>query len=193
MPIYPENIGQTIRRPRHAGTLDAPTATGRAVNLDCGCVAELELVENEGLISDVRFKTNGCGYMVAAAEAAAAGLEGQALSSMYFPDENQLRAQLFSDETANERGNCVSTVLTAVRLAFANLREKRVQEFTGGSPLICSCFGVDEATIEESIRTSGLRTVNEVTSATRAGGGCGSCLLLISEILDSETTGPDML
>jgi NifU-like protein len=52
-----------------------------------------------------------------------------------------------------------------------------------GEPPICVCYQVPESVIERAIRLQGLTTVEEITAATRAGGGCGSCHPDIEEII----------
>jgi len=54
--------------------------------------------------------------------------------------------------------------------------------------LICRCYRVPEGAIRRAIAERGLRTVEEVTAATRAAGGCGSCWDEVQAILD-ETWG----
>ena len=49
--------------------------------------------------------------------------------------------------------------------------------------LICKCVGVDVEQIERSIRDHDLRTREEVTLRTRAGGGCTSCHADIARLL----------
>lgn len=48
---------------------------------------------------------------------------------------------------------------------------------------ICYCFEVYEKTIEQAVRAFGLRTVDEVKQATKAGCGCHTCHPEIEEIL----------
>jgi NifU-like protein len=48
---------------------------------------------------------------------------------------------------------------------------------------ICYCMKVSEEEIEQAIRALGLKTVEEVTRYTRAGGGCQTCWPEIEEIL----------
>lgn len=53
----------------------------------------------------------------------------------------------------------------------------------GDGEKICYCFEVYEKTIEQAVRAFGLRTVDEVKQATKAGCGCHTCHPEIEEIL----------
>jgi NAD(P)H-nitrite reductase large subunit len=68
--------------------------------------------------------------------------------------------------------------------ALANYHNATREEWTGDEALICTCFCVSEKTIESAIQTRSLRTVEEVTLACHAGGGCHSCHPLITDILE---------
>ncbi|MEA2448666.1 MAG: nitrite reductase large subunit, partial [Thermoleophilaceae bacterium] len=54
---------------------------------------------------------------------------------------------------------------------------------------VCNCNGVCKGTIVDAIRTGELGSTQEVVAVTRAGGGCGSCKPLVSEILKLERGG----
>jgi NifU-like protein len=82
------------------------------------------------------------------------------------------------------RLHCFETAFSALRAAFADHRARLIDEFTGEKALVCTCFGVTEERIELFIATSSPDDIDEVTAATRAGGGCGSCRMLIQEMLD---------
>lgn len=49
--------------------------------------------------------------------------------------------------------------------------------------LVCRCRGLASPRIAEAVEAQGLRSVAEVTKATKAGGGCGTCHPEIEEIL----------
>jgi NifU-like protein len=50
--------------------------------------------------------------------------------------------------------------------------------------LICRCYRVTEAEILDAIRSNSLHTVEEVTAATNAAGGCSSCYDDVQGLLD---------
>ena len=52
--------------------------------------------------------------------------------------------------------------------------------------LVCKCFNVTDQTIIRAIRENHLKTVDDVTAFTKAGGGCGECRDEIAEILEAE-------
>jgi NifU-like protein len=52
--------------------------------------------------------------------------------------------------------------------------------------LICKCFQVKEETIRKSIANDNLKTVEQVTQACEAGGGCQSCHILLQLFIDQH-------
>jgi len=52
--------------------------------------------------------------------------------------------------------------------------------------IICQCFQVSEGTIRACIRDKGLVTIEQVTEACEAGGGCHSCHILIELFLEEH-------
>jgi NAD(P)H-nitrite reductase large subunit len=55
--------------------------------------------------------------------------------------------------------------------------------------MVCDCLHVDWRRIELAIRALGLKTVEDVTKQTGAGGGCHSCWPLIEGILERCARG----
>ena len=52
--------------------------------------------------------------------------------------------------------------------------------------IICHCLQVTESTIRRCIETDKLVSVEQVTSAYKAGGGCHSCHVLIQLFIDQS-------
>jgi NifU-like protein len=73
----------------------------------------------------------------------------------------------------------------ALEAAIANYRGidlKQLKEDEGS--LVCKCFGIHEGFIEKIVQENSLKTVEEVTNYTKAGGGCQSCHPAIEDIIE---------
>lgn len=143
-------------------------------------------------VEDVKFRSNGCGYMIASAEVLSGMVSGNTLDSLSGLDERTLKNTISESLGPIEgfRSNCVSATINALRHAFRDHRMRRVVEYVGESALICTCFGVTESTIDMLIESKELRSVEDVTDACNAGGGCGSCRMLIEQMLDVRGAMP---
>jgi NifU-like protein involved in Fe-S cluster formation/bacterioferritin-associated ferredoxin len=190
MPFYPENIDQRSRRPEHSGRAKGANGIGTSASFECGSFARVSLVVDDraGKITDAKFESNGCGFMTAAADRVAEVLIGRKLTDLHSVDEEYFVGQIESDLGVFplERKQCRRVLLEAVRAALADHRAFLIEEFRGERALICTCFGVSEDTIESYIAANYPETVDEVTAATRAGGGCGSCRMIIQEMIDER-------
>ena len=52
--------------------------------------------------------------------------------------------------------------------------------------IICKCYQVSESTIRSCIESVNLTTIEQVTKACEAGGGCHSCHILIDLFIDEH-------
>lgn len=52
--------------------------------------------------------------------------------------------------------------------------------------IICQCYQVNESTIRACIEKKNLSTIEQVTQACEAGGGCHSCHILLEMFLDEH-------
>ena len=190
MNFYPPKISGRFANPQNVGAAKDANAAGTGASFVCGAFIRITLrIEPETKqIADAKFKTNGCGYLIASAEVLTQKIIGKKLTGLHGTDK-----QFFDSEIEGElekfpsnRAHCSETCLDALQSAFADFRALQIEEFTGEKALICTCFGVSEETIEKAIRENRFETVEEVTDACRAGGGCGSCQPLIQEIIDVE-------
>jgi NifU-like protein len=191
--IYPETITRRVNSPRNAGTAVAHNAAGAGAAFQCGTVVRFSLRIDSGTkkLEEVRFRTNGCGYMTAAADVLCDLLAGRSLQELSGADPAALTAEISSELGAfpENRSECVLACIDTLRAAFADFRSRQIAEFASEEALICTCFGVSERTIEAKIGELGLATVDAVGAACNAGNGCGSCRMLIQAMLDSRSGG----
>lgn len=190
MSFYPPKISERFIAPTGAGSVDGANAQGTSASFLCGSFVKISLRidEKSSVIESARFTTNGCGFMVAAAETLTAWLAGSELADLHGLREDELHAYIVRelDEFPGERVQCMTVVFEALRSALAEYRIRRVEEFSGEKALICTCFGVTEETIVDAIEKNHLTDVESVTAICRAGSGCGSCRMLIAELIDGR-------
>lgn len=189
MKFYPPKISERCDTPEHAGEMAQASATGTSATFVCGAVLRFSLrIETEAKrICEAKFKTNGCGYAVAAAETLARLVADKYLSELHRLDEAYLRSAIETEleKFPADRAHCLDLAVESLRQSFADFRRRQVEEFTGEKALVCTCFGVSEETVENLVREKSVSTVEQVADLCNAGGGCGSCQPLIQEIIDS--------
>jgi|TARA_B100000424_G_scaffold30527_1_gene20772 nitrogen fixation NifU-like protein len=80
---YSDKVIDHYERPRNVGSLDSGSpsvGTGLVGAPECGDVMKLQIeVDDEGTISDARFKTFGCGSAIAASSLATEWVRGKTI------------------------------------------------------------------------------------------------------------------
>src|SRR5687767_11354142 len=85
MAVYPKEIRIRCDSKLRIGVCDGTNAEGSAVNFSCGCYATftLRINANSKTVEKARFRSNGCGFMVAAADMAAELITGSELTRLH--------------------------------------------------------------------------------------------------------------
>lgn len=190
MTVYSPRINARFRSPSHTGAAGGANATGTTASFECGSFVRVSLSidKDSKVIRKGGFQTNGCGYMVAAADLIAEYLTGRDLTQLHAVEETEFLELITSrlGKFPPERLQCGHLAIQALRQALADYRALLVEEFTGEKALICTCFGVSEESIEAFISANSPDSVEDVTAACRAGAGCGACRMLIQEMIDAQ-------
>ena len=193
MAVYPPAVNARLVSPGSAGRAKGANGVGTAASFECGCFARISLAVAGDIrtITEARFQTNGCGFMTAAADVTAEHLTGLPLTELHSADTVELEEMIHAElgEFPPSRRQCTAIVIEALRLALADYRAYAIEEFRGEKALICTCFGVSEETIQTYVEANLPESADEVTAACRAGGGCGSCRMLIQEMIDEQVFG----
>lgn len=177
MSIYPDPIAELAFAPRFAGPIESSNAVGTDASFRCGAFVRFELSIDRATktVNAIGFCSNGCGYMIAAADRFAGEVVGKRLADLHALDFSGF------EDFAADRVQCADVARSALKGAFANFRQTQLDEFAGEKALICTCFGISE----ESIEACGAESVDEVGELTNAGTGCGSCRMLIADIIET--------
>jgi Fe-S cluster assembly scaffold IscU len=94
---YSEKVIGHYENPKNVGTLDktkSNVGTGLVGAPECGDVMRLQIEVNEGIITDAKFKTFGCGSAIAASSLATEWLKGKSLEEAITIDNMDLVEEL---------------------------------------------------------------------------------------------------
>ena len=187
MNYYPEKISERFYALKRVGKAEKTNAVGTGASFVCGTFVRffLEIDEQTKEIKDAKYKSNACGFALAAAEVLAEKIGRKKLTELHGLENAELKIDLENElgKFPDARTHCAEICFDALHAALNDFRSMQIEEFTGEKALICTCFGVSEEEIENVIETNAVESVEEVTDVCNAGGGCGSCRMLIEELI----------
>ena len=178
---YSEKVIELYKNPKNVGKIDDADAIGEAGSISCGDALKLYLKIKDGIVIDAKFQTFGCGSAVAASSILTEMVIGKTIDEV-----KKITNKDIIDELGGlppEKMHCSVMGYEALEDALGKyLNEDLTQKDT---KMICKCFQVTEAQIVSAIKENGLKTLEEVTNYTKAGGACGHCKSAIQSILDT--------
>lgn len=77
--MYSEKVMDHFSNPRNVGEIDSADGTGTVGNPACGDIMKLTIKVDGGVISDVKFKTFGCGAAIATSSMVTELVKGKSL------------------------------------------------------------------------------------------------------------------
>ncbi len=77
--LYSDKVMDHFSNPRNVGELESPDAVGEVGNAKCGDIMKMYLKIDGNTITDVRFKTFGCGAAIATSSIATEMVKGRSI------------------------------------------------------------------------------------------------------------------
>ncbi len=159
---------------------------GEVGSIACGDALRLHLKihRKEDRILDAKFQTFGCTSAIASSSALTEMVKGLTLDQALAITNRDIAEYLGG--LPQQKMHCSVMGQEALEKAIYNYRGIALpdHEEDEGS-LVCTCFGVSGERIRKVVRENHLTTAEQVMSYLKAGGGCGSCLSAIDDILAS--------
>jgi nitrogen fixation NifU-like protein len=122
---YSEKVLDHYSNPKNVGTLDKSkpnVGTGLVGAPECGDVMRLQIEVNDGIITDAKFKTFGCGSAIAASSLATEWLKGMTLEDAAKMDNMSLVEELHLPPV---KIHCSVLAEDAIKSAINDYRKKQ--------------------------------------------------------------------
>ena len=189
---YSEKVMDHYRNPRNVGSIKDADAVGTAGSLVCGDQLKIYLKIENNIVTDAKFQTFGCGSAVASSSILTEMIIGKTVDEV-----RKITNKDIADELGGlppEKMHCSVMGYEALEDALKGYNREgyvSLDEINAESKekMICTCFQVTDKVIIDAIKTNGLKTVEEVTNYTKAGGACGRCKSEIQKIIDDYYKG----
>lgn len=187
---YSEKVLDLFYNPINQGAIEDPKESDVAVvygevgSISCGDALRLHLKikQSTDIILDSRFQTFGCTSAIASSSALTEIIKGKTLDEALNLSNQDIADYLGGLPEA--KMHCSVMGQEALEAAIYKYRGIEVEHHEDDEgTLICSCYGITEPRIRRVIIENDLTTVEQVTNYVKAGGGCGSCLANIEDVL----------
>ena len=180
---YTDKVREYYRNPKNVGEIEDADAVAEVGSISCGDALKIFLkIDSNGIISDAKFQTFGCGSAVASASALTELIIGKTVD-----EASKITNQDIADFLGglpDQKMHCSVLGQEALEAAISNYKGDSGKK--GLDRVVCKCFGTTEAKIRQVIQENNLSTIEDITNYCKAGGGCGKCHEDIQQIINSE-------
>lgn len=178
---YTEEVMEHYRNPRNVGKIDDADAIGEAGSLACGDALKIYLKIENNIVTDAKFQTFGCGSAVASSSVLTEMIIGKPIDEVKKITNKDIADKLGG--LPPEKMHCSVMGHEALENALGKYLHEDDTTASSKDRMVCTCFSVTEKQILSAIKENNLKSVEDVTNYTKAGGACGHCKDDIQEIL----------
>ena len=124
MALYSDKVMDHFRNPRNVGQIDDADGIGEVGNAKCGDIMRMYLkINDEGIITDVKFNTFGCGSAIATSSMATELIKGKSVKDALALSNKAVVEAL--DGLPTHKIHCSVLAEQAVRAAVKDYYDKK--------------------------------------------------------------------
>ncbi|STQ85591.1 iron-sulfur cluster assembly scaffold protein NifU [Helicobacter muridarum] len=185
---YSNKVSERMDNPTHLGVLtqkDADEKNAKLIVADygaesCGDAVRLYwLVDKNDKIIEAKFKSFGCGTAIASSDMMVELCIGkrvqEAVKITNIDVEHALRDDPDTPAVPGQKMHCSVMAYDVIKKAAGIYLGKDAEDFEE-EIIVCECARVSLSTIKEIIKLNDLKSIEEITQYTKAGGFCKSCI-----------------
>lgn len=187
---YTDTVKDHFLNPRNVGIIENAAGVGEVGSLACGDALTLYIdVNDDNVITDAKFQTFGCASAIASSSALTEMLIGKTVEEAEKLTNKDIAAYLGG--LPREKMHCSVMGQEALEQALKNMRGEAPPQAVHSheGELICECFGIFDEEILRAIKENDLKSVEDITNFTKAGGGCGKCTDDLERLLAESLNG----
>ena len=124
-PAYSEKVLEHFRDPRNVGELENPDGVGVEGNPVCGDLMEIHIQVEDDRITDIKFKTFGCGSAIATSSMVTEMAKGKTLDEALKITRKDVADEL--DGLPPQKMHCSNLAADALHKAIEDYKKKQAE------------------------------------------------------------------
>ncbi len=135
--MYSEKVMDHFANPRNVGEIENANAVGQVGNAKCGDIMKIYMsIDDNEVITDVKFKTFGCGAAIATSSMATEMVKGKTVEEALALTNKAVMEAL--DGLPPEKVHCSVLAEEAIKSAIDNYRGNDVEDIHAGCTSDCA-------------------------------------------------------
>jgi nitrogen fixation NifU-like protein len=125
MPVYSKKVMDHFTNPRNVGVIENPDGFGKVGNPVCGDLMEMYIKVENDIITDIKFKTFGCGSAIATSSMVTELTIGKTIDESLEITRNDVAEEL--DGFPPQKMHCSNLAADALHAAIEDYKKKKKQ------------------------------------------------------------------
>ena len=121
--MYSAKVIEHFQNPRNVGEIEDADGVGTVGNASCGDIMSIYIKVEDDIITDIRFKTFGCGAAIATSSITTELVKGRTIAEAERLTRNQVAEAL--DGLPPIKMHCSNLATDALRAAIENYRSRK--------------------------------------------------------------------